>query len=554
MKKRWKVANDKVPQSVDDVIEILIENRKLDPGSVNETLAVMEKYLQIRNLDAAAKLMADHILKGSRIVLVGDYDCDGVTSTAQVSLFLQQIGHRDWSVVIPSRSEGYGVPLRAVQENPEARLFLTMDCGTLDAVAISAARKLGADVIVIDHHEVPEDPKKVAPATSLVNPKQPGCPSLFKEFCASGLTLLFLSRLRKFLSATFGQIPINGRYLALSAIGTVADMVSLTHGNRLLVKAGLDSINKPEFDYEPIIQLRKVSRLDQQPLSAGHIGFCLGPLVNAMGRMGDPMTAYKLLATSDRGTCARLASELNDANSRRQLATERVLTSIRQRVESGEWAGRRTLVAGNVAWPQGVIGICASKVIESIHYGPTILFEIDKDAGIAKGSARSISGFDIYDALTRCDDLLVRWGGHRMAAGLTISLDKFDAFMERFESVALNCDPDVFRPLVRIDCELPQSLVGKPLYDALEALQPHGMGNSTPAFLMKDVRAEVKRVFGQDKQHLSLDIDGIPAVWWSAGDTYGLKAGEAIRTDLVVELNWDAYHNDVQLRTREAAF
>ena len=207
-----------------------------DGSFLSADLKDLETCLVMKGIDEGARLMADRLIHGRQIVLVGDYDCDGITSVAQMAHFLTDIGYGNFDVVIPGRSEGYGIPARALTGHPDADLLVAMDCGTFDAEPLTMARHRGTDSIVIDHHEISDrDP---APATVLINPRQPGCPSVFKDFCSSGLTLLFLTRLRKAIAGTFPQPRLGGKYLAMAAIGTVADMVPLVGGNRILVREG----------------------------------------------------------------------------------------------------------------------------------------------------------------------------------------------------------------------------------------------------------------------------------------------------------------------------
>ena len=195
---RWKILNDRIPATVSDVIDIILQNRNIDRRDICGELKDLSEHLCIRGMAEGAGLLARHMADRNKIVVVADYDCDGITSAAQMALFFKEIGYENFRVVIPSRDEGYGIPERAISENPDAKVFLALDCGTLDLGPVRLARSMGADCIVIDHHEVPAGPGSVlAPASVLINPKHPECCSRFKEFCASGLTFLFLASLRR---------------------------------------------------------------------------------------------------------------------------------------------------------------------------------------------------------------------------------------------------------------------------------------------------------------------------------------------------------------------
>ena len=299
----WKIINPAVPNSISDVIRIVLENRHIAPELIAGDLRDLEGYLHMRGLQEGCRLMARHMKAGSKIVLVADYDCDGITSAAQMALFLTETGYTGYQVVIPLREEGYGFPERAVRENLDAGLFVAMDCGTLDVAPIQMARSMGADCIVIDHHEVPDG--EVAPASVLINPKHPACCSAFKEFCASGLTLIFLAGLRRAIGDAFTAPALGGKYLALAATGTVADLVPLVSANRILARSGLRNLNARTCP--GLSQLAETAGLAGKPLNAGHIGFYIGPRINAAGRVSDPRIAYDLLTSNQPGELTDLA-------------------------------------------------------------------------------------------------------------------------------------------------------------------------------------------------------------------------------------------------------
>ena len=544
VKPRWRILEESRPTSISEVLDRLLQNRGLTPSLLNATLKDLEKHLAIMGIRAGAELMAWHLERGHKVVLVGDYDCDGITSAAQAALFLRDIGYTNFAVVIPTRAEGYGMPARALQQHPDARLFLIMDCGTFDVEPITLARSRGADCIVIDHHEVASHaPEELAPASVLINPKQPGCPSTFKEFCSSGLTLLFLSQLRKATRSRLRHQPppaLGAKYLILAALATVADIVPLVEGNRIITRAGLSHINRGAF--VPVQQIVELAGLERRHLSAGHIGYYIAPRINAAGRVADPALAYELLVADDPATCRERARELNLLNSRRQHQEHLIIETVRERF-TGEMNERRTLVMGDPNWSTGLVGIIASRVQQELFYGPTILLSMDQERCVARGSARSISGFDIHAALNQCGDLLMRWGGHRMAAGMTLSLDKIEAFAERFEEVAQTHDAGVFIPKGTVDLELDLDLVTSDLLDALKQLEPHGQGNPTPLFCARQVKVGVQRVFGKDREHLRVLLnDRIGGIVWRGGALYpSLKTLQSARQDVVFQVDRDRF-------------
>jgi single-stranded-DNA-specific exonuclease len=545
---QWQVLEETQATSVEEVIEILLTNRGVAPSFLSCALKDLEPHLAMQGMDEGAELMARHLCAGHKIVLVGDYDCDGVTSVAQMSLFLRDIGYRNYEVVIPVRTEGYGMPERAVVDHPDARLFVIMDCGTLDVKAVTMARDLGADCIVIDHHEVPEE--GLAPATVLINPKQRACLSPFKEFCSSGLTLLFLVRLRRAIQGHFSAPNLGGKYLALAAIGTVADIVPLVEGNRILTSCGLSCINKGTF--MPVSRILDTAGLSGKTLTAGHIGYYVGPRINAAGRMAEARLAFDLLTAESSDEITRLTHELNRLNAARQHQEDVILKEIRQRF-ADEREGKRTLVMGDPKWAAGIIGIIASRIQQELRFGPTIVFFMDEQKGIARGSARSIPGFDIHAALGGCSDLLLKWGGHKMAAGMTVSLDLFEAFARRFEEVAQQHPADVFVPKGKIDAFLDIDLVSRKLLDGLKQLEPHGPGNPTPVFAARNIRVSIQKAFGRDQNHLRLRVgNGIGGIFWRGVRHYESgqwRDGEYV--DVVFQVEWDDYSKKPVLNIKD---
>jgi single-stranded-DNA-specific exonuclease len=554
VKPRWQILGESRPASISEVLDRLLQHRGLTASLLNTTLKDLEKHLQIMGIHAGAELMAWHLERGHKVVLVGDYDCDGITSVAQAALFLRDIGYTNFAVVIPTRAEGYGMPTRALQQHQDARLFLLMDCGTFDVEPITLARARGADCIVIDHHEVANHGSvELAPVSILINPKQPECPSTFKEFCSSGLTLLFLSQLRKAIRFHLrhrSPPALGAKYLVLAALATVADIVPLREGNRIITRAGLGHINRGAF--APVQQIVELAGLERENLSASHIGYYIAPRINAAGRMADPALAYELLVAEDPATCRERARELNLLNSRRQHQENIMLETVKERF-TGAMKKRRTLVMGDPEWSTGLVGIIASRVQQELFYGPTILLAVDRERRVARGSARSISGFDIHTALNQCSDLLMRWGGHKMAAGMTLSLDKMEPFAERFEQVAQAHDAGVFIPKGKVDLELDLVLVTPGLLDALKQLEPHGQGNPTPLFCAREVKVGLQRVFGKEREHLRVlvndTIGGI--IWRGSALCPSLQTSKSDRHDVVFQVDRDRFHGGPLLNIKD---
>jgi single-stranded-DNA-specific exonuclease len=569
----WKILSDRTPATVSDVIDIVLQNRNLDRSSICGELGDLSDHLCMRGMAEGAALLAKHMADRHKIVVVADYDCDGITSAAQIALFLHEAGYENFKVIIPSRDEGYGIPERAVSGNPDAKVFLALDCGTLDVNPIRLACSMGADCIVIDHHEIPSGAlrigstgscpdRELAPASVLINPKHPACRSPFKEFCASGLSFLFLASLRQALrNVQAGLVlpALGGKYLALAATGTIADLVPLVSANRILAQSGLRNLNANAC--APLSHLAATSGLAGKVLSAGHISFYLGPRINAAGRISQGQIAYDLLTSDEPPRLIELSRELHNLNARRQAQEEKILRDIRARLAERP-AGGRTIVMGSPEWPQGVVGIAASRVQQDLHYAPVVIFSIDESKGIARGSARSIPGFDVHHALSMCADLLVRWGGHKAAAGLTIEACRIEEFSRRFEGIAQQHGADVFIPHGKADLELPMILVGPELVQALEKLEPHGMGNPAPLFALRRVRVNSAKIFGKEQNHVKLGFEnGLEGIWWGgAGRFSNIAEKKESRTekpcqerapDMVFNVGWNGFHRKLMLEIRD---
>ena len=537
IRSKWEITGKSRPTSVDGVLKVLLQNRGVGSSFLSGSLKDLESHLTIKGMDEGAALMARHLAARSKVVLISDYDCDGITSVAQMAHFLRDIGSDNYVVVIPQRAEGYGVPERVIREHPDASLFVAMDCGTHDLHSVSAARDLGADFLVIDHHEVSQN--GLAPATVLINPKQPACPSVFKDFCASGLTLLFLARLRKALGSEFSVPKLGGKYLMLAAMGTVTDLVPLVDANRILTQSGLGCMNMRT--YLPLAKLAESAGLAGKVLTAGHIGYYLGPRINAAGRMADALQALDFLMAEREQDAGELADELNRLNARRRHQEEQIINQIRERYTQ-EHARRRTLIMGDSTWPHGVVGIIASRIQQEFHYGPTIIFSIDDETGLARGSARSIPGFNIYSALGCCKDYLRKWGGHKMAAGMTLAREKLEGFSGRFEEVAHTYPAEVFIPRRKVDLELDLDLVSPQLFSMLQKLEPHGLGNPLPTFAARNVRVALQRVFGKEKKHLQLIVDNrLEGIFWRGGQWLPKDWQAKDHMDLVFQIEWDDF-------------
>lgn len=450
-------------------------------------------------MEQAARVLADGLRAGRRLAIWGDYDADGVTSTA---LALQVLRHHGYNAVwhLPDRrEEGYGMNARGVEQLAEqgVSMLLTVDCGISDKDAIARARELGMDVVVTDHHLPPEE---LPEATVLCNPKLADCP------CASlagvGVTFFLMAELNARLSEGGTPRMDMRRTLDLVALGTLADLVELEGQNRILVKNGL--LVLAEAKRPGISELKVVSGYAPlASLGAGQVIFSLAPRINAAGRVASAETALALLCAQDCDSAADFARTLDGYNTQRRQEEERITEEAMLQAEAS--LEEPALVIAGRDWNQGVIGIVASRLVEKYHK-PTLVLCSDGDT--LKGSGRSISGFDLHAGLSRCADDLVAFGGHRMAAGVRVLPEKLADFRAHFIDVVrseLGSDPV---PAVQlIDGKLDFSAATNFIFlKELEMMQPFGVGNPEPVFQSPPLLVKRRRLFGPQKNHVLLEL------------------------------------------------
>jgi single-stranded-DNA-specific exonuclease len=511
-------------------------------------LADLPDPFLMKGLRKAVGRICDALRDHQRITLYGDYDVDGVCSTALLALFLRELG-ANVSTYIPHRlGEGYGLNLQAIERLAVqgTRVLVTLDCGITSVAEVSRANALGLDVIVIDHHAVPDT---LPPALAVLNPHQPGCDYPTRYLCAAGVAFNFCLGLRKELrdQGFFEQRkePNLRSMLDLVALATIADVVPLTGANRILVKHGLEEI---ALARRPGIRaLKEVAGVPALgSVSSGQVGFRLGPRINAAGRLHDASLGLQLLCAESIDAARPLAQALDAANIERQGIEQQILAEALRQAE--ERCQARALVLHSETWHPGVIGIVASRVVERFHR-PTVLVAVKE--GIGRGSARSIDGFHLVSALQDCAALLLKYGGHKQAAGLTIDGNRLPAFCEAFVAVAAKklTDDDVV-PRCRVDAVVSLSELSAEAAKGIEVLGPFGSGNPEPIFASRDLAARSRllpsRREGQTS-HLKLMFDSAPhldAIGFGMGDRLALAGG---RVDLAYQVTIDEWNGREKL-------
>lgn len=474
--------------------------RFLDPR-----LADLNDPASLRDMAAAVERMTRALDANERICVYGDFDADGLTATAVLAGVLESVGG-DVLAFVPDRmTDGYGLHPDRIRDlaGRGVSLIVTVDCGIRGHDAIGVARDLGIDVVVIDHH-APE--ATMPPAVAVIDPHRPDCDFPFKDLCAAGLAFYTAGALRRALVArgrlAEGALDVRD-LLDLVAVGTVADMVPLVGDNRILVAAGLKRLN--EATRPGLAALKAVSGIDWRPVTAGTVAFALAPRLNATGRLGDPRAALDLLRASDDLEAQRHADTLQRDNDERRLVAQRVVEEAMARVEQAGGPAHRILVVWGEDWHPGVVGIAAARLLDA--YGrPAVVIGIED--GVGKGSCRSVRGFDIGQALESAAPLLERFGGHPMAAGLTVRADRVPELAATLEALAdATIDDEALRKTLRLDAWIGLDDAGVELADAFARMQPFGMGNPEPALAVRDVLLSNARVVGKDRSHVQVELD-----------------------------------------------
>jgi single-stranded-DNA-specific exonuclease len=497
-------------------------------------------------MEVAVERLARAVRGGERILVHGDYDVDGITSTTLLVRALRAFGGRPVPFIPRRLEDGYDFTLAGVRAAREAgaTLLVTCDCGTNALEAVRAACDAGVDVIVSDHH-LPSGP--LPECVAVINPRKPGCGYPDKELCAAGLAFKIALALARTLGASDGFLY---RMLDLVALATIADIAPLRGENRVLARYGLRVMQ--ETDNVGLRALVRAAGLEGKPLTAGRVGFILAPRLNAVGRLGHALRGVELLTTEDEREANRIARELEELNRQRQELDRTTLQQASRMVDALDIDRARGIVLAREGWHPGVIGIVASRLVEEV-YRPVVLVALS--GGEGKGSGRSIPALDLHAALSECRDLLVRFGGHRSAAGVTVEESKVEAFARRFDAAAAaRLTTADLVPEVRVDLELPLSEVSFDLEALLRHFEPFGAGNAAPVLLARGVHlAAPARVIGQGHLKLRLAQEGahLEAVGWGMG-ARAATLDPAAPIDVAFRLERDEWNGEARLQAKLA--
>src|SRR3990170_1146054 len=450
---------------------------------------------EMAGMEPAVERIVSAIKNKELIGIWGDYDVDGTTGAAVLVSFLREIGAEPVYHVPHRVEEGYGLNVEGLKRLRErgVDLLVTVDCGISNASEVQAARGFGLDIVVVDHHQPPDE---LPPAVAVIDPHRRDCSFPDKGLCAAGLAFYLVIALRaKLRDAGWfvgGEDPDVRRYLDIVTLGTIADMVPLQGVNRTLIRRGLAELagsTRPG-----IVALKQVARIQAGEVSAGQVGFQLGPRINAAGRVDYGIKVVELLTTDSSDVAIRIAQELDDHNRERRVIEAEVLEqALAQAEKRVNGADRYSLVLSGESWHAGVLGIVASRIVERFHR-PTVVIGFNGSGG--KGSARSIRGFHMVEGLRRCAGHLEKFGGHEFAGGLSVKTEEIKPFAEAFEGVAREwLRADDLLPLLEIDAPLSLPDIGFSLMRELEALKPFGIGNPEPLFMTRGLEVCERKLF-----------------------------------------------------------
>ncbi|MBR0366152.1 MAG: single-stranded-DNA-specific exonuclease RecJ [Clostridia bacterium] len=469
---------------------------------LSKTKKTIKNPMDMLDMEKAADRIVSALENNERIVIYGDYDVDGITSTALLYDFLESRG-ADVEYYIPDRrDEGYGINIMAVNKliRSGAKLLITVDCGITAIGEVEFAKLQGMDVIITDHHtckeRIPES------AVAVVNPKRPDDGYGFDGLAGVGVAFKLMLAVVMKLGLNTGEYF--NKYVDIAAVGTIADVVPLVDENRVIVSKGLELLQ--DTSRPGLKQLFEVAGVSDKKVSATTVAFSLAPRLNAAGRLGTAVTSVELLLTDDDTKAKEIASELDRENRERQETEQKIFEeALEMTANDTGFSKRKVIVLAKEGWHNGVIGIVASRLVERF-YKPAVLISLEDGRG--KGSGRSISGFNLFEALSECDELLTTFGGHAVAAGLSINEEQIDEFRDRINKYADKVlgDDDMI-PVVKLDCLLNGKNLNIPTAKLIAKLEPYGMGNERPVFGVKNARVVSVTTVGAENKHLRLELE-----------------------------------------------
>lgn len=496
----------KLSASVSPIIANLLVNRGITSPDEAKTyfsksLAGIHSPASLPDIDIATERILSAIKSKEKIVVYGDYDVDGITSTVLLFKFLSSCS-ANVSYYIPTRAdEGYGINILALNKIAKsgAKLLITVDCGITAVGEVEFAKLQGIDMIITDHHNCQD---KIPKAVAVINPKRADSKYPFSELAGVGVAFKLILALASKLNLKTSDVFFE--YVDLAAIGSIADLVPLRDENRIIVDKGLKKIASGKTS-PGICAMLSVCKVQHENVSSDTIAFSIAPRLNASGRLYSASHSVELLLTNDCKKAEEIAISLDAENTERRLTEQKIFNDALDIIEKDvNFDKKRVIVLSKEHWHQGVIGIVASRICERF-YKPTIMITTEAQKG--KGSGRSIPSFNLFEALSDSSEFLTSFGGHSVAAGLNIKSRDIDAFSKHINNYAKeHCKDEDFLPTLKVDCEIQSSSITLSNIKFLSNFEPFGLGNETPVFSMHGVQLKSFSLIGADKKHLRLSI------------------------------------------------
>ena len=535
MNKKWqiyetnkeKVNELKEKYGINELLATILVNRNI----VNEdeirlflkpTRNDFHDPFLIKDMDIAVERILKAIENKENVTIYGDYDVDGITSITVLKSFLKDVG-LEVNSYIPNRlEEGYGLNREAVKKIVEdgCELMITVDCGISAIEEINYATELGIETIVTDHHEPGNELPK---ALAVIDNKRKDSTYPFRELAGVGVAFKVIQALGTKLGLKEESYL---KYLDIVCLGTISDIVPLVDENRVIAKLGLMLVEQTKnIGLRSIINSSGYKKIDSTTISFG-----VAPRINACGRMGKAEEALELFLSSNINTVNELTKRLNEHNSVRQATEKAIYENVIKQIEKEHLNEKKTLIVTGENWHHGVIGIVSSKITD-MYFKPSILLSFEED-GIGKGSGRSIPGFDLHEALSKCSDKIEKFGGHSMAVGITVRKEDLEAFKQELEKIAIESKIDEIIPIINIDAKINLSDISKDMVASLKQLEPYGEANKMPIFAFKNLKIDSIRALSEGK-HLKLTLKDNNNIINAIGFNMGYLVDEYIIGDKI---------------------
>ncbi len=545
MQKTWclkkydeeKIEKIKSTYNVSDIMAKLLMSRNIEFQDIymflNGTIDDLYDPYDIKDMEKIVDRIDVALKKHEKVCIYGDYDVDGITSITIMYKFLTKLGI-DIMYYLPDRLvEGYGINNNALDEikSQGVSLIITVDCGITAIEEIEYAKKIGLDVCITDHHECTEN---LPDAYAIINPKRKDDNSKFKMLAGVGVAFKCLMAIAEKYNLAKEEYL---KYLDIVSIGTISDIVPLVGENRIISKYGLKMMEKTKnLGLKELLKIVNYKDIDSMMVSFG-----MAPRINACGRMGNASAAVKLLLEKDDQKAEKIAMELDELNQERKNVESIIYNQALDIIKKENLEDKNSIVLYNSSWHNGVIGIVASRLV-NMYYKPVIL--LTKEHGFIRGSGRCPSGFSLYDALSECKELLIQFGGHELAAGLSIDEKNIEAFIEKFEEVVKNRKYTICDQIINIDSVISRKNLNAQIIKDIRALKPYGQSNQVPIFLYKGLKVAAIRTIKDDK-HLKLVLKDDKSLIDAVGFSLGIRRDEiriGDKIDVVANIELNSYN------------